>query len=92
MITSNLYEESDISYYGWLIVAMAFLANLIAFGLVYAFGVFFKPLASEFGWSRAITAAAFSAYAITHDIFAPITGWLTDRLGPRPIAALGGLC
>ena len=92
MLTNNLHQESSLSYYGWLVVAMAFLANLIAFGLVYAFSVFFKPLASEFGWSRAMTAAAFSVYAISHDVFAPVTGWLTDRFGPRVTAAMGGLC
>lgn len=92
MVTDNLHQESSLSYYGWLVVAMAFLANLIAFGLVYAFSVFFKPLASEFGWSRAVTAAAFSVYAISHDVFAPVTGWLTDRFGPRVSAATGGLC
>ena len=92
MVTDTLHQESSLSYYGWLVVAMAFLANLIAFGLVYAFSVFFKPLASEFGWSRAMTAAAFSVYAISHDVFAPVTGWLTDRFGPRVSAATGGLC
>jgi OFA family oxalate/formate antiporter-like MFS transporter len=92
MLTNNLHQESSLSYYGWLVVAMAFLANLIAFGLVYAFSVFFKPLASEFGWSRATTAAAFSVYAISHDVFAPVTGWLTDRFGPKLTAAMGGLC
>ncbi len=92
MVTNNQHQESSLSYYGWLVVAMAFLANLIAFGLVYAFSVFFKPLASEFGWSRAMTAAAFSVYAISHDVFAPVTGWLTDRFGPKVAAAMGGLC
>jgi MFS family permease len=89
---NNLHEESRLSYYGWIVVAMAFLANLIAFGLVYSFSVFFKPLSSDFGWSRAMTVGAFSAYAITHDVFAPFTGWLTDRFGPRVVATIGGLC
>lgn len=89
---NNPSGESRLSYYGWIVVGMAFLANLIAFGLVYSFSVFFKPLASEFGWSRAMTAGAFSAYAISHDIFAPFTGWLADRFGPRVTALLGGIC
>jgi OFA family oxalate/formate antiporter-like MFS transporter len=89
---NSLHEESSLFYYGWIVVAMAFLANLITFGLVYAFSVFFKPLAYEFAWSRAMTAGAFSAYAITHDVFAPLTGWLTDRFGPRLTALIGGLC
>ena len=71
---------------------MVFLAELLAFGLAYSFGVFFKPLAAEFHWSRAATAGAFSAYAIIHDVLAPVTGKLTDRFGPRVIVAIGGFC
>jgi sugar phosphate permease len=85
-------EESKRSYYGWVVVGMAFLAELLAFGMAYSFGVFFKPLASEFGWTRAATAGAFSAYAIIHDVLAPVTGRMTDRFGPRVIVAIGGFC
>jgi hypothetical protein len=40
---NNLHEESKLSYYGWIVVVMGFLANLITFGLVYAFSVFLSP-------------------------------------------------
>jgi len=85
-------EESRRSYYGWVIVGVVFLAELLAFGLAFAFGVFFKPLVFEFNWSRAATAGAFSIYAIVHDIFAPVAGKITDRFGPRVVAAVGGFC
>lgn len=84
------WEESRLSYYGWVVVGVIFLAQLSTFGLVYSFGVFFKPLASEFHWSRAVTAGAFSAYAIIHDILAPVAGRITDRFGPKLVTALGG--
>lgn len=85
-------EESTLSYYGWLVVGMAILANLTAFGLVFSFSVFLKPLAAEFGWTRAATAGAFSVYAISHNLFAPFAGGLCDRFGPKITAALAGLC
>ncbi len=85
-------EESSPSYYGWIVVASAFAATMIAYGITYSFSVFLKPLYSEFGWTRAATAGAFSAYALSHNLFAPLSGWLTDRLGPRIVAATGGLC
>jgi len=92
MITDNIGQESKLSYYGWVVVEMAFLANMIAFGIVYSFSVFLKMLSSDFGWTRAMTAGAFSAYAISHDVFALFAGWLTDKFGPRVIAITGGLC
>lgn len=84
--------ESNLSYYGWVVVAMSFLANLVGFGLVYAYGVFFKPLASEFGWSRSVTAGAFSFYAIVHNILAFFAGRLVDKFGLKPVLTIGGFC
>ena len=92
MDESPYWEESRRSYYGWVVVGVALLAQLLTFGLVYSFGVFFKPLAEEFGWSRAVTAGAFSAHAIIHNVFAPIIGKLADRFGPRIIVITGGFC
>jgi len=39
-LTQSRSEELELSYYGWIVVAMAFLANLVGFGLVYAYGIF----------------------------------------------------
>ncbi len=85
-------EESQISYYGWVIVGMAFLANLVAYGLVQAFGVFLKPLAIDLGWSRSITVGAFSTYAIVHTILAFPFGRLIDRFDPKLTVLVSGLC
>lgn len=80
------------SYYGWIVVGMAFLANFFAFGLTYLFGVFFKPLATEFNWSRTITVGAFTLYAVGHDALAFLAGVAVDRFGPKVVIALAGLC
>lgn len=84
---SPQHTETKISYYGWVIVGMAFSANMVGFGLVYAYGVFFKPLAAEFGWSRSVTAGAFSTYAIVHNVLAFFCGRLVDKFGPKPLVA-----
>lgn len=84
--------EYELSYYGWIVVGMSFLACLIGFGLVYSYGVFFKSLASEFGWSRSIIAGAFSTYAILHNILAFFAGRLVDRYGPKLVLAIAGFC
>lgn len=56
----------------------------------YAFGVFFKPISSEFGWSRALTAGAFSMSNLEGGIEGPVVGPLIDRFGPRKII-IGGI-
>jgi len=88
----NVDNESSRFYYGWIVVAAAFLATMMAYGITYSFSVFLKSLYSDFGWTRAVTAGAFSAYAISHNLFAPFSGWMTDRYGPRIVVATGGVC
>ena len=69
---------------------MTILVNLVTYGLVFCFALFLKPLALEFNWSRASTAGVFSVYSLTHNLFALITGRLTDKSGPRLVIAVGG--
>ena len=53
--------------------------------LVYTFGVFLKPLAEEFGWSREAVSAAFGIAAMTVAVCSPPLGYLLDRISPRRI-------
>jgi len=91
-LTQSRSEEFELSYYGWIVVAMAFLANLVGFGLVYAYGIFFKPMSNEFGWSRSVTAGPFGFYAIFHNLLALFAGKICDRFGPKLLLAIGGFC
>jgi len=50
-----------------------------------AYGVFFKPLQSEFGWNRATTSGAFSLSMVMEGIAGAFMGGLNDRLGPRKV-------
>ena len=78
-------------FYGYIVVLAAFFVIMLMFGTFYSFGVFFKPLATEFGWSRAITSSAFSAKMLMGGIFSIVMGRLNDRLGPRLVLTIGGL-
>jgi len=91
-MNDSINQESRVLYYGWTVAGMALLANLFAYGLVYAFSVFFKTLSHEFGWSRSAIAGAFTAYAIIHNVFAIPAGRITDRFGPRPVLIVSGFC
>jgi len=84
-------RESSVGYYGWVVVGMGFLAGFVGFGFVYSYGVFFKPLSSEFGWSRSLIAGAFSLYAVLHNLLAFFAGRAVDTIGPKPILAVAGI-
>ena len=78
-------------YYGWIIVAALIIISTIMVGTRNSFGVFFKPLASEFFLNRAMTSAIFSSFMILSAIFAIGVGWILDRYGPRLVALSMGL-
>jgi MFS family permease len=72
-------------FYGWFIVALGFLANLTAAGIRSAPSVLIHPLEAEFGWSRTEIASAASLNLLLLGLFAPVGGWLIDRVGPRRV-------
>jgi MFS family permease len=79
-------------FYGWWIVLATNLICLLGYGTwLYTFGVFFKPMASEFGWTRAMTAGAYSLRSIEGGIASPIVGWAVDKYGSRVVIMIGGV-
>jgi len=70
-------------FYGYVIVAAAFFANMVSFGTLLTFGVFFEPLLAEFGWTRAATSGAFSLQFLLQGLFGILAGRLNDKFGPR---------
>jgi MFS family permease len=76
---------------GWLVVAVAFLANVVAFGIIYSFGVMFEALSTEFNAGRGATAAVFSLAMALHFLLGVLTGPVADRHGPRALLLVGAL-
>jgi len=72
----------------WRVVLAAWVG--IALGLTalpfYTLGIFAKPLALEFGWSRSViqSGITFAMLGVVSSAWA--AGWLIDRLGVRPVA------
>ena len=77
-------------FYGWVVVAAAFCVALVAYGVQYSFGIFLKPLSGDFGWSRSLVSGAVSLFMFSRGALAILTGWATDRYGPRMTVAIGG--
>ncbi|MBW1996479.1 MAG: MFS transporter [Deltaproteobacteria bacterium] len=77
-------------FYGYIVAAAGFMIWMIGFGISGTFGIFYKPILTEFGWSRADTVFAFSLGIFMRSFFAVFSGFLTDRLGPRIVVMLFG--
>ncbi|MDZ4247418.1 MAG: MFS transporter [Dehalococcoidia bacterium] len=77
------------SFYGWFLVAIGTAIIVIVNGTFYSFGVFFKPLLSEFGWTRAELSGAVSLRLMATGLFGILGGAIADKLGAKWIVALG---
>ena len=82
-------------FYGFIVVAACFVVMIMVYGLNYSFGVFFKPVAADFGWNKAMTSGAYSLMAFLSGIMGIFAGRITDKYGGRMIGiicavAMGG--
>ena len=78
-------------YYRYIIVSIAFIVMVIAWGVNYSFGVFFTPLLDEFGWTRAMTSGAFSLAMFSEGLGGVFMGRICDRFGPRLVVSVCGI-
>src|SRR3989441_1147937 len=76
-------------FYGWFIVAVAFVTMGIGVNARTAFSLMFPPILDEFGWARGLTAGAFSFGFLVSAFLGPVLGRLMDRRGPRAVMLLG---
>lgn len=79
-------------FYGWWMVAVSSLAMAAGPILITStFGLFIKPLADTFGWSRGEISFGFSLVAFLVSCCAPVVGTLVDRFGPRTVMLCGAV-
>jgi MFS family permease len=76
-------------YYGWVIVAVAFVAMAMGVNARTAFSLLLPPILSEFGWDRSVTAGAFSFGFLVSAFGSPLLGRLMDIKGPKLVAQIG---
>ena len=72
-------------FYGWVVIAVTFVAVLMAAGIRAAPQTFIKPLEADFGWGRAAIASAVAINLVLYGAIGPIGGWFQDRRGPRVV-------
>jgi len=78
-------------YYGWVIVAVAFVTMGVGVNARTAFSLLFPAILDEFGWDRGLTAGAFSFGFLTSAVLSPFIGRVVDRRGPRIVIESGVL-
>jgi OFA family oxalate/formate antiporter-like MFS transporter len=75
----------------WRIAAAGVLMQ-VALGAVYAWSVFRIPLTTAYGWSIPQVTLTFELAILTLGVASFVGGVWMKRVGPRPVAAVAGLC
>ena len=78
-------------FYGYVIIGASFIVQFLIVGISSSFGVFFKPLSLELGWTRATTSLAIGLAHIVLGVSAIGGGKLTDRYGPKRVFMVCGI-
>lgn len=77
-------------FYGWVIVGVCFLIGVTEAGVFQnILSIFMKPMAQEFGWSRASVTGAIAIGSICGGLISLLVGPILDRYGSRMVAFWG---
>lgn len=76
-------------YWGWFVVAGAFLVLSINYGARYCFGIFVKPMSADYQWSRSVISLGASINMFVYSACAIYIGRLLDKMAPRWIITAG---
>ena len=89
-LRSNIARKKPKIFYGWWIVITAVFLNIFQGGvLFYGFTLVFDPMTEEMNWSKTQVTATYPIIGLTIAVLAPFVGSLFDRIGPRPLIAVG---
>jgi OFA family oxalate/formate antiporter-like MFS transporter len=83
-------NQGQIKNKGWTVTLAALSINLVL-GVLYAWGVIAKALVVQWHWSKADAALPFTVSTAAFAVMMVFAGRLQDKIGPRKIAALGGI-
>ena len=78
-------------FYGWYIVAASFVILFFNSGARFSFGVMFKPMIAELGWSRGSLSFAFFLNMIFFALSLTAVGRFYDRYGPKWVIIISTL-
>ena len=78
-------------FYGWVVLAAAFVIITMSIGTLFTLGVFLRPIEDSMGWSRSGIGAIGLFNWIVMGAGGVVSGFVSDRLGTRRVVMVGAV-
>jgi OFA family oxalate/formate antiporter-like MFS transporter len=89
VVSRNSALSNPRMFYGWFVVAAAFVVTFVGFGSAYTFSAFVGSLQKDFAASRGSVSLIFSLAGFLYFSLGVVSGPLADRWGSRRLAVIG---
>lgn len=83
--TATFVDKSITFHWAWIVLATCFVNLFINYSVRLGYGVVLPEMIRTLGFGRADAGSIYNAYFLSYIVLTPITGYLTDRLGARPV-------
>ena len=78
-------------FYGWVVLAAAFVIITMSIGTLFTLGVFLRPIEESMGWTRSGIGAIGLFNWIVMGAGGVVSGFVSDRLGTRRVVLVGAV-
>ena len=82
-------SDIDFKHYGWVIVAVGAIAQMIGSAIRMAFGIIIDPLVEEFSWDPKSIGIAYAIMSIVTAFSSPVAGYCSMKIGARKTMYIG---
>src|SRR5882724_10984451 len=80
---------SEKPFYGWTILAAAFVIITMSIGMLFTLAIFLKPMEEAMGWSRSNISSVGLVNWVVMGLGGVLAGFVSDRIGTRAVVLVG---
>ena len=78
-------------FYGWYVLAAAFVILFLTTGVAFSIGVMFNPFMADFGWNRSSISVGIFVNLVMYALSLIVAGRAYDRYGPKWVIVISAL-
>jgi MFS family permease len=76
-------------FYGWTVLAAAFVIITMSIGMLFTLAIFLKPMEEAMGWSRSSISSVGLLNWVVMGLGGVLAGFVSDRIGTRAVVLVG---